>query len=70
MSRITLNSGTQHQYTPSGEDLEASIRLNKLSDVTILNVQDNQVLQYNTSTFQWENTTVDALITTVDGGTY
>ena len=70
MSRITLNSGTQHQYTPSGADLEAEIRLNKLSDVTILNVQDNQVLQYNTTTFQWENQFVDALVTTVDGGTY
>ena len=70
MSRITLSTGTQHQYTPSGADLEAEIRLNKLSDVTILNVQDNQVLQYNTTTFQWENTFVDALVTTIDGGTY
>ena len=70
MSRITLNSGTQHQYTPSGADLETSIRLNKLSDVTILNVQDNQVLQYNITELQWENTFVDDLVTTIDGGTY
>jgi hypothetical protein len=70
MSKITLNSGTQHQYTPSGEDLEAEIRLNKLSDVTLTNVQDDQVLQYNTVTQQWENTFVDALVTEVDGGAY
>jgi hypothetical protein len=70
MSKITLNSGTEHQYTPSGADLEAEIRLNKLSDVTLTNVQDDQVLQYNTVTQQWENTFVDALITEVDGGAY
>jgi len=70
MSRITLNTGTQHQYTPSGADLEAEIRLNKLSDVTIVSVQDNQVLQYNTTTLQWENVFVDTLVTDVDGGFY
>lgn len=70
MSKITLGSGTLHQYTPSGADLEAEIRLNKLSDVTITNVQDNQVLQYNTTTLQWENEDVDALIGVVDGGFY
>jgi len=70
MSKITLGAGVFHQYTPSGVDLESSIRLNKLSDVTIDNVQDNQVLQYNTITLQWENEDVDALIGVVDGGFY
>lgn len=62
MSRITLNSGTQHQYTPSGADLEAEIRLNNLSDVTLTNVQDDQVLKYNTSTLRWENVTASDLV--------
>ena len=62
MSRITLNSGTEHQYTPSGADLEAEIRLNKLSDVTLTNVQDDQVLKYNTTSLQWENVDAGDLI--------
>jgi len=58
MSRINLGLGTLHQYTPSGADLEASINLNKLSDVTITApLVNNQILRYNTSTSKWENVT-------------
>tara|TARA_R110000744_G_scaffold38400_1_gene87931 strand:- start:5618 stop:5941 length:324 start_codon:yes stop_codon:yes gene_type:complete len=56
MSKITLGSGTLHQYTPSGQDIEGQINLNRLSDVKVTNVQDNQILKYNTTTLQWENT--------------
>ena len=56
MSRLTLNSGTQHQYTPSGQDIEGQVSLNKLSDVTIAApLLDDQILVYNTTTSQWEN---------------
>jgi hypothetical protein len=56
MSRITLNTGTQHQYTPSGVDIEGQVNLNKLSDVTITQpLLDNQILIYDTTTSQWEN---------------
>lgn len=70
MSRINLGQGTFHQYTPSGADLEAEIRLNKLSDVTITNVQDDQVLKYNSILFQWENVDASEVVAVVDGGTY
>ena len=46
MSRITLGSGTTHQYTPSGQDIEGQVNLNKLSDVTIsAPLLDNQILK-------------------------
>ena len=56
MSRITLNSGTQHQYTPSGSDIEGNVHLDKLSDVTVTSVQNNQILKYDSSQNQWVNT--------------
>jgi hypothetical protein len=56
MSRITLNSGIQHQYTPSGSDIEGNVHLDKLSDVTVTSVQNNQILKYDSSQNQWVNT--------------
>jgi len=40
------------------------IQLNGLSDVTITSVADGELLVYNSSSSQWENTD------TIDGGTY
>jgi hypothetical protein len=65
MSVITLNSGTQHQYTPSGTDVQADVNLNKLKDVTLTTVQNNQILKYDSTTSQWINTSSGA-ITTLD----
>lgn len=65
MSRITLNSGTQHQYTPSGSDIEGNVHLDKLSDVTVTSVQNNQILKYDSSQNQWVNTSTGA-VTTLD----
>jgi len=65
MSRITLNSGTQHQYTPSGSDIEGNVHLDKLSDVTVTSVQNNQILKYDSSQNQWVNTSTGA-VTSLD----
>jgi len=63
MSRITLNSGTQHQYTPSGTDVQRDVNLNKLKDVTVTNVQNNQILKYDSTAAQWVNTSTGAVTT-------
>ncbi len=55
MSKITLSTGTLHQYTPSGQDIQREISLTNLGDVTVTNVQDDQILKYNTTSNQWEN---------------
>ena len=78
MSRITLNQGTIHQYTPSGQDIEGQVHLDKLSDVTVTNVQNNQILKYDSTTSQWINTSTgeitdldslsDVVITSVQDG--
>ena len=66
MSRITLNQGTQHQYTPDGKDIEGTINLNNLSDVTVTApLLNNQILVYSTSANQWVNTTTGN-VTTLD----
>jgi hypothetical protein len=66
MSRIIFGLGTQIATLPQSADID----LDGLLDVTVINVQDNQVLQYNTVTEQWENSFVDDLVTEVDGGAY
>jgi hypothetical protein len=65
MSKITLGSGTLHQYTPSGQDIQSGVHLNKLSDVTLTNVQNNQILKYDSTTSQFINTSTGA-VTTLD----
>ena len=47
MSIITLNSGTQAHFVSQAQDVQAQINLDRLSDVTVTNVQDNQVLKYS-----------------------
>ena len=68
MSRLTLNSGTQHQYTPDGSDLVGTVSLDNLSDVTITLPLNNQILVYNSSAARWENE--ENTVALVDGGTY
>ena len=70
MSRITLNQGTQHQYTPSGSDIQGEIILDKLRDVTVTNPIAGQVLKYvapvsPATAGQWINTSTGA-VTTLD----
>ena len=65
MSRITLNQGTLHQYTPSGQDIQGEIILDRLRDVTVTNVQNNQILKYDSTASQWVNTSTGA-VTTLD----
>lgn len=64
MSRIVLNTGVESHFTPDGTDVQTQVNLNKLQDVTIINVQDCDILVYDLATNQWINTD------TIDGGTY
>mgnify|MGYP003334337053 CR=1 FL=1 len=64
MSRIVLNTGVESHFTPDGTDVQTQVNLNKLNDVTIINVQDCDILVYDLATNQWINTD------TIDGGTY
>lgn len=65
MSIITLDKGTIGHWLPEGPDVQGSINLDKLSDVTVTSVQDNQVLKYDASQSQWVNTSTGA-VTTLD----
>ena len=64
MSRIVLNTGAVSHFTPEGADVQTGVSLNKLKDVTIVSVADAEILVYNSTTNQWENTDE------IDGGTY
>ena len=48
-----------------GGDVQSSINLDKLSDVTVTSVQNNQVLKYDSSQSQWVNTST-GVITALD----
>ena len=65
MSIITLNSGTLSHFAPQGGDVQGQINLDRLSDVTVTNVADNQVLKYDASQSQWVNVATGA-ITSLD----
>jgi len=65
MSIISLDKGTIGHWLPEGPDVQGSINLDKLSDVTVTNVQDNQVLKYDSSQSQWVNVATGA-ITSLD----
>ena len=65
MSIITLDKGTIGHWLPEGPDVQGSINLDKLSDVTVTSVQDNQVLKYDAIQEQWVNTSTGA-VTTLD----
>ncbi len=65
MSIISLNTGTQAHFMAQGNDVQSSINLDKLSDVTVTNVADNQVLKYDASQSQWVNVATGA-ITSLD----
>ena len=66
MSIITLNSGTQAHFMAQGGDVQSSINLDRLSDVTVTSVQDNQVLKYDASQSQWVNVATGAITTLED----
>jgi hypothetical protein len=61
MAQISLNTGTQSHYAAEGADVQGSINLDKLSDVTVTNVQNNQILKYDSSQSQWVNTSTGAV---------
>ena len=65
MSIITLNTGTAAHFVSQGSDVQGSINLDRLSDVTVTSVQDNQVLKYDASQSQWVNVATGA-ITSLD----
>tara|TARA_R110000822_G_scaffold69287_2_gene168276 strand:- start:1598 stop:1915 length:318 start_codon:yes stop_codon:yes gene_type:complete len=78
MAQISLNVGTLSHYAAEGADVQGQINLDRLSDVTVTNVQNNQVLKYSSSQQQWVNTTtgsvtsledlIDVTITAVTNG--
>ena len=70
MSIIALNSGTIAHYLPTGEDVNSAVTLNGLQDVTLVALNNGQILQYNSTAGQWENVDAGVLTDIIDGGTY
>ncbi len=68
MSILVFEKGEIGHWLPEGPDVQGSINLDKLSDVTITSVQDGQSLQYDLSQGQWVNRDIAA--NSIDGGTY
>ena len=73
MSRIVFQ-GTGQQILPQGEDVEASVHLDKLSDVTLTSVADGEVLQYDSASGKFINVSISTLVSDeldeIDGVTY
>lgn len=61
MAQISLNTGTISHYAAEAADVQGQIDLDRLSDVTITSVQNNQILKYDTSQSQWVNTTTGSV---------
>lgn len=74
MSTISIRDG-QIFLTNANEvtDLTSAIAalvIDSLSDVAISSVQNGEVLVYNSTSGDWENSAVDTAIGEIDGGTY
>ncbi len=61
MSLLNFNTGTFHQFTPEGGDIEGQISLNKLIDVTVSSIANNQVLKYDSAQGLWVNVDAGAI---------
>ena len=61
MAQISLNTGVQSHFAAEGADVQGQINLDRLSDVTVRNVQNNQILKYSSSQQQWVNTTTGSV---------
>lgn len=76
MSLLVFNGGMLSQVLPQGEDVQTTIRLDKLADVdltpnTLGASQDGHILQFSNSAGKFVNVAPSAVqITEVDGGTY
>ena len=71
MSILSLDTGTIAHFMPEGADVQAAVNLNALADVTLVTLTNGQILQYNSSSGQWENIDPQAIQPTlIDGGTY
>ena len=67
MTQIRLNRETT-SFVPQATEVTGASNLNSLRDVTLSSPQTGEVLKYTGAI--WENSTIDVLITEVDGGTY
>jgi hypothetical protein len=76
MSKLIFGQGTQLTALPQGEDVQTTVKLEKLSDVdltpdTLGASQDGHILQFSNSAGKFVNVAPSAVqITEVDGGTY
>lgn len=61
MARLILNTGTESHFIPEGTDVQARVHLDALRDVTISNIQDDQILKYDTLTGIWTNVDAGAI---------
>lgn len=62
MSILLFNAGTSSHFLSQAQDVQGQINLDKLSDVTVTAVQNNQILKYNTATNQWENVAAGEIV--------
>jgi hypothetical protein len=76
MSKLIFGQGTQLTALPQGEDVQTTVKLEKLSDVdltpdTLGASEDGHILQFSNSAGKFVNVAPSAVqITEVDGGTY
>lgn len=71
MSIIITSKGTSIQNLPEGADVNGSVNLNKLSDVTLSTPQQDDLLTYQNGI--WVNKAIDLIssqILQIDGGSY
>lgn len=78
MSILSLDTGTIAHFIAEGSDVQGQIDLDRLQDVTVTNVQNGQVLKYDTAQSLWINTATgsitsledlsDVTITTISNG--
>jgi len=70
LGKVTIGQKNRTSIVSSNFKPKPNVALAELSDINLVNVDDKDVLQYNSATGKFEANTVTATVIAVNGGSF
>lgn len=70
LGKVTIGQKNRTSIVSSNFKPKPNVALAELSDIDLVNVDDKDVLQYNSATGKFEANTVTATVIAVNGGSF
>ena len=70
VGQVTVNQQTRSTVVSQNFKPKPNVALTELTDINVSNVQDGQVIQYDSATGKFIANTVSATVTSVNGGAF